>query len=147
MTKGLMENARARFDYEILETLEAGIALSGHEAKSVRMGRANMAGSHALVRDGEAFVVGLDIPPFQPGNAPEGYDAGRTRKLLLSKREIARIAGRLHEGLTLVPLKLYSTKRFLKLELGVARGKKKYDKRETIRKRETEREIRRKIQS
>lgn len=143
MERKVFENARARFDYDILETFEAGIVLTGHEAKSVRMGRASIAGAHAVVRGGELSIVGLDIPSFQPGNAPESYDAGRTRTLLLSKGEITRLAGKLNEGLTLVPLKLYSAKRFLKIELGLARGKKKYDKRETIKKRETEREIRR----
>lgn len=144
---GAVENKKARFDYEILETFEAGIALTGHEVRSIRSGHVNIAGTHAVVRGGEIFIVGLQIPSFQPENMPEGYDAGRTRKLLLSKSEIAAIAGKLQQGLTLVPIKLYTRKRFLKLEIGIARGKKRHDKREAIKKREAERDIRRKIGS
>ncbi len=136
-------NKRAEFDYEILERFEAGILLSGHEVRSIRAGHVNLLGARAIIRGNELYVVGMQIPSFQPGNEPSGYDAERTRKLLLNKEEILRLLGKTQSGLTLVVTKLYSKNRFLKLELGLARTKKKYDKRETIKKRETEREIRR----
>jgi SsrA-binding protein len=136
-------NKRAEFDYEILERFEAGILLSGHEVRSIRAGHANLLGARAIIRGNELYVVGMQIPSFQPENEPGGYDAERTRKLLLNKEEILRLLGKTQSGLTLVVTKLYSKNRFLKLELGLARIKKKYDKRETIKKRETEREIRR----
>ena len=145
MKGGITENKKARFDYEILETFEAGIALTGHEARSIRSGHVNISGAHAIVRAGEIFLIGLQIPSFQPENMPEGYDAGRIRKLLLSKKEIVEISGKLKQGLTLIPLKLYNKKRFMKLELGLARGKKNRDKRETIKKRETDKEMRRSL--
>jgi SsrA-binding protein len=108
------------------------------------MGRANLQGSHAIIRNGEAFVVGLMIQPFQPGNVPESHKPDRTRKLLLGKKELKTLAEKMKTGLTLVPVSLYNNKRgFLKLELGLGRGKKQFDKREVIKKRETEREIRR----
>jgi len=138
-------NKRAEFDYEILERFEAGILLSGHEVRSIRAGHANLLGARAIIRGNELYVVGMQIPSFQPGNEPGGYDAERTRKLLLNKEEILRLLGKTQSGLTLVVTKLYSKNRFLKLELGLARTKKKYDKRETIKKRETEREIRRSL--
>lgn len=145
MQGGVTENKKARFDYEILETLEAGIALTGHEVRSVRSGHVNISGAHAIVRGGEVFLMGLQIPSFQPGNVPDGYDAGRIRKLLLSRKEINEISSKLQQGLTLIPLKLYNKKRFMKLELGLARGKKNRDKRETIKKREVNREIKRSL--
>lgn len=143
MKKGVKENRKARFDYEILEKFEAGIILSGHEAKSIKTGHVNLAGAHAIVRNGEVFLVGMDVPSFQPKNAPANYDPMRTKKLLLGKKEIAYFTGKTKSGLTLVPLRLYNKGARVKVELGLARGKKQYDKRETIRKRETEREIKR----
>ena len=143
-TASLAENKRAAFDYELLETFEAGLVLTGNEAKSARLGHPGISGTHCIVRGGEAFVVGVSIPSFQPGNAPPGYEPERTRKLLLTKKEIAHITEKTKAGLTLIPLKLYNDKRgYLKLALALARGKKKYDKREVIKKRETERETRR----
>ncbi len=143
MRKGVRENRKARFDYEILEKFEAGIVLSGHEAKSIKTGHVNLAGAHAIVRNWEIFLVGMDVPSFQPKNAPANYDSVRTRKLLLGKKEIAYLLGKTKSGLTLVPLRLYNKGARVKIELGLARGKKQYDKRETIKKRETEREIKR----
>lgn len=143
MRKGVKENRKARFDYEILEKFEAGIVLSGHEAKSIKTGHVNLAGAHAIVRNGEVFLVGMDVPSFQPKNAPLNYDPMRTKKLLLGKKEIAYFLGKTKSGLTLVPLRLYNKGARVKIELGLARGKKQYDKRETIKKRETEREIKR----
>ncbi|MFA6365260.1 MAG: SsrA-binding protein SmpB [Candidatus Paceibacterota bacterium] len=138
-------NKKALFNYEILEKIVAGIELQGHEAKSVKLGRFDLSGSHAIIRGNEAYLVGATIHPFQVKNAPSGYDATRTRKLLLNKEEIHHLAGKLNEGLTIVPLKSYNIRGFVKIELGLGRGKKKSDKRETIKKRETEREIRRNI--
>jgi len=136
-------NKRALFDYEILETFEAGLVLRGHEVKSIALGRANLSGAHASVRGDEVWLLNMDVPPYQPGNMPEHYDSKRTRKLLLSRSEIAALIGRTKEkGLTLVPLKLYSKSAKFKLLLGLARSRKKSDKREAIRKRETDREIR-----
>lgn len=143
--KVIAVNKRVEFDYEILERFEAGIMLTGHETGSIRAGRINLAGARAIIRGDEIFVIGMQIPSFQPGNSPDGYDAERTRKLLLSKKEIQHLFGKTQTGLTLMVTKLYNKGRFLKLELGLARGKKKHDKRETIKKRETEREIRRSL--
>ncbi len=143
MRKGVKENKKARFDYEILEKFEAGIVLSGHEAKSIKTGHVNLAGAHAIVRGGELFLVGMDVPSFQPKNAPANYDSMRTKKLLLNKKEISYLIGKTKSGLTLVPVRLYNKGARVKIELGLARGKKQYDKRETIKKRETEREIKR----
>lgn len=141
--KTIAVNKQAEFDYEILERFEAGLMLTGHETKSIRLGHANLAGGRAIIRGEEAFVVGLQIPSFQPENKPDGYDTERTRKLLLSKKEIHYLFGKTQTGLTLIITKLYNKDRLLKLELALARGKKKHDKREVIKKRETEREIRR----
>ncbi len=140
------ENRKARFNYEILETYEAGIELFGYEVKSIKAGRATLDGIHAIVRGGEVYIVGMDIPPYQPKNTPPFYDSKRTRRLLLNKKEIQELekSGET-KGLTLVPLSLYSKGARVKLSLAVARGKKKFDKRETIKKRDTDREIRREM--
>ena len=138
----LAENRRARFDYEILETFEAGLSLQGQEVKSIRNGRLNLAGSFAIIRGGEAWLVNAQIPPYQPKNAPADYDPARTRRLLLKRQEIAALTGRLHEkGLVLVPLEAFSKKNLLKLTLGLARSKKTRDKREAIRARDIKRNI------
>ena len=139
---GLAENQKARFNYELLETYEAGLELLGFEVKSLKVGRGELAGARVLIRGGEAFLVGATIPPYQAGNTPEGYDPARTRRLLLNKSQIAQLAkAEETKGLTIVPLKVYNKGTTLKLSLAVARGKKKYDKRETIKKRDTEREL------
>ncbi|KKU14587.1 MAG: SsrA-binding protein [Candidatus Jorgensenbacteria bacterium GW2011_GWA2_45_9] len=138
-------NKKAEFDYEILERFEAGIALTGHEAKSIKMGHINLSGSHVIVKGKNASVIGMSVSSFQPINRPEKYDSERVRKLLLNEKELGYLAGKLREGLTLLPIKLYNKKSFMKLELGLGRGKKKWDKREALKKRETEREIRREI--
>ncbi|MDO8470085.1 MAG: SsrA-binding protein SmpB [bacterium] len=143
----LAVNRRATFDYEILETIEAGIELKGFEVKSVALGRANLGGSHAIVRGAELWLLNLDIPPYQPKNLPPGqekHDQKRSRRLLLHKKEIAALIGSTKErGLTIIPLRLYSRNGKLKVALGLARSRKKGDKRDVIRKRETDREIRR----
>lgn len=136
-------NRRATFDYEILEKFEVGIELKGFEVKSVAAGRANLAGAHAIIRNGEVWLVNLDIPPYQPNNTPSGYDPKRTRRLLMRRSEINNLIGKTKErGLTLIPLVAYSRNRKLKVELGLARNRKKRDKREVIKKREVEREMR-----
>ncbi len=140
----IAENKKARFDYEILDKYEAGIVLSGQEVKSVRNGRINLAGSYVVIRGEEAWLLNSNIPAYQPKNAPIDYDPKRTRKLLLRKSEINELIGKnAAYSLTLVPLKLYTRAKRLKLEIGLARPKKKADKREVIRKKEINREIRR----
>ena len=137
----IVNNSKARFDYEVLEKMSAGIKLSGQEVKSVRAGHVNLAGSYVSIRGGEAFLLGADIPPYQPKNAPD-YDREKVRKLLLSKAEIAELEkAEGTKGLTIVPLSVYNKGRFLKVDIAIARGKKKYDKRQAIKKRDTEREI------
>lgn len=136
------QNKKAYFDYEILETFEAGLELFGFEVKSILKHTAHLEGGRVLIRGNEAFLVGISIPPYQAHNTPEGYEPDRTRKLLLHKKEINYLAGKQSQkGLTLVPIKLYNKGPKIKLSFGVARGKKKYDKREDIKKRETKRSI------
>lgn len=138
------ENKKARFDYEILDTYEAGVELRGFEVKAIKTGKANLSGAYVLIRNGQALLTNADIPPYQSLNTPEGYDPKRTRRLLLNKKEIAELIGKTKESnLTIVPLKLYNKGGKIKLEIDLARGRKKWDKREVIRKRETAREIKR----
>jgi SsrA-binding protein len=138
------ENRKARFDFDLLSTVEAGLVLSGHEVKSIRSGRVKLDGGYVVVRGGEAYLVGVTIPPYQAANTPKDYDPERPRKLLLTQKELAELdAASEREGLTIVPIKLYNNKQKLKLEIAIARGKKKFDKRETIKKRDTKRDIER----
>lgn len=140
----LAENRDARHRYHILETLEAGLSLTGHEAKSARLGTVSLQGAFVVLRGEEPILVNAHIGSFQPKNAPTGYDPRRARKLLLREREIQHLLGkRAAEGLTLVPLKLYTRRRRLKLEVGLARSKTKKDQREALKAREADREIRR----
>lgn len=135
------DNRKARFDYEILETLRAGIVLHGFEVKAIIAGRAALAGSFILIRGGEAFWVNSTIAPYQPKNTPPAYRPDRPRKLLLTKKELLHCAGiASQKGLTLVPLGLYTEGRKIKLEFAVCRSKRKFEKRETIRKKEFTRE-------
>ena len=137
-------NKRAYFDYEILETYEAGIELKGFEVKSIKTGRINLAGSHVIIRNNQAWLLNADIPPYQPKNTPDDYDSKRTRRLLLKKSEIKNLIGRTSEkGLTLVPLRVYTKHQKVKVEIGLGKSRKKADKRELIKKREVEREIKR----
>jgi SsrA-binding protein len=148
MMKILAENKRARFDYQILETFEAGIVLTGQEVKSIRGGKASLKGSFVVFKGNEPYLINANIPAYQPKNAPPDYDPERARKLLLKKREVSYLLGKSKQkGLTLIPLKLYTKAGKIKLELGVARGKKKIDKREEIKKREIEREIKRELKN
>ena len=139
--KELARNKRALFDYQILEKIEAGIELLGLEVKAAKGGKMDLSGSYARVKDGQVWLLGASIQPYQPKNTPESYDPERIRRVLLTKKEISELVGKTREsGLTLIPLRAYIKGRLVKLEL--ARSKKKGDKRETIRKREVDREIR-----
>ena len=136
-------NRKARFDYEIIETVEAGIELVGTEVKSIRAGKANLRDSFARIRKGELYLFGADISPYENAGYAT-HDPKRPRRLLMHAREIARLTGKVSEkGLTLVPLKMYFKRGWAKLQIGLARGKQQYDKRESIKKRETAREIKR----
>jgi SsrA-binding protein len=143
-----ISNKKAHFNFEILETVEAGLVLSGAEVKAIRAGKGKLDGGHVVVRGGEAFLVGISISPYQEKNTPKSYDPERPRKLLLSKKELAHLGQESEQaGLTLVPLKLYNNGRNIKLEVALARGKKKTDKRETLKERDTKREIDRILKS
>ncbi len=138
------ENRKARFDYEVLEKYETGIELLGSEVKSVRGGRMSLEGAFVVVRGGEAFLINGSIPPYQPKNAPKDYDPLRNRKLLLTKKEILELGGsEKNKSLTIVPILVYNKNRKIKIEIALVKGKKTRDKRASIQKRETEREIRR----
>lgn len=140
----IAENPAARRNYHILETIEAGVVLSGHEAKSARRGTVSLRGAFVVVKGTETYLVNAHIGSFQPKNAPAGYDPTRSRKLLLHGREVKRLLGkRAGEGLTLVPLSLYTSRGRLKVAVGIARSKSKADQREALKKREADREIRR----
>lgn len=143
-----ISNRRARFDFEFKETFEAGLVLFGHEAKAIRAGKAKLDGGHVIVRGGEAYVVGISITPYQPANTPKGYDPERPRKLLLGKKELAVLERETEAaGLTAIPIRLYNNGRKIKLEIVLARGKKKEDKRESIKQRDTKRDIDRTLKS
>jgi SsrA-binding protein len=140
-------NRRAHFEYEILETFEAGMALLGPEVKSLREGRANLADAYATIRRGEALLVHLHISPYEKAGR-DNPDPRRDRRLLLHRAEIRRLTGKLAErGFTLVPLRLYWKNGRAKVELGLARGKRRHDKRETIKRRESERELSRALRA
>ena len=142
--KEIVRNKKAYFDYEILEKFTAGISLLGYEVKSIKSGRINLKGAYVILRNTEVFLIGANIPPYQPKNAPRDYNPERTRKLLLKKSEIKYLIGKTRQkGLTIVPLRIYNIRGMIKLEFAIAKGKKKFDKRELIKKREAEREIRR----
>lgn len=144
----VLENKRVGFDYTILEEIEAGLDLRGYEVKSLRKGLGSLKGSRVVARGGEAYLVGATIPAWQPANAPKSYDPERTRRLLLNQKEIAHISSAEGEkGLTIVPLKVYNKGRNLKLLIAIARGKKKEDKRQSIRAREEKRRISRTLKS
>lgn len=135
-------NRKAKHDYYIDSTIEVGIVLKGTEVKSIRNGSANLKDSYAIIRNGEVFLLNMHISHYKEGNI-FNHEETRTRKLLLHKKEIYKLNDKVRlEGFTLVPLKLYFKDNYAKILLGVAKGKKDYDKRETIKKRDTEREIR-----
>lgn len=136
-----INNKKARFDYFIEEEIECGIVLKGTEIKSIRAGLANLKDCYAIIRDNEVFLLNMHISKYEEGSI-FNHDETRTRKLLLHKKEILKLKDKLTlQGYTLVPIKLYFKKNKAKILLGVCKGKKNYDKRETIKKRDTEREI------
>jgi SsrA-binding protein len=141
-------NRRARHDYALEETFEVGMVLSGPEVKSLRGGRASLADAFARVRDGEVWIENLHIPPYEMADARRRYDPTRPRKLLLHRREIERLVGKTAEkGLTLVPLKIYFTRGMAKMELGLGRGKRQFEKRDSIAEREHRRDVERTLVS
>jgi len=144
--KVLAENKKAYFNYQILEKFEAGISLIGQEVKSIKTRGVNLAGSYVVIKDSEAFWIGAKISPYQPKNLPPDYNPERSRKLLLKKSEIKKLIGKSKQkGLTLISLRIYTKDGKIKLEFGIAKGLKKVDKRELIKKREVERELKREL--
>ncbi len=142
-----IKNKKAYFDYEILESFEAGIVLKGTEIKSIRDGKVNLKDSYAVIKNNEVFLLNTHISQYKEGNI-FNHDETRTRKLLLHKKEIKKIKEQLEiQGLTLVPLKLYFKGEYAKILLGLAKGKKNYDKRESIKKRENLIEIKRELKN
>jgi SsrA-binding protein len=136
-----IENRRARHEYHVLESVEAGLVLTGTEVKSIRAGGASLTEAYARFRDGEAWLLGMHVPPYREGSFSNN-EPTRPRKLLLHKEEIARLQSRVAEkGLTVVPLRLYFTRGMAKILLGLVRGKKLWDKRAAVAKRDVEREI------
>lgn len=143
---GLLENKKARRNFEIQKKYTAGIELRGFEVKALREKMGSLEGSHVTVRGGEAYLLNMHIPPYQPANTPNDYDPSRHRRLLLHKKEIGELAG--YEdtpGLTIVPLSVYTTGSYIKVDIAVVRGKKKHDKREDIKRRDTRRDIEREL--
>jgi SsrA-binding protein len=141
--KELAKNKRAYFDYQILEEIEAGVELLGFEVKAAKSGKIHLSGSYAKVVAGQIQLVGATIAPYQPNNTPKDYDPERTRRLLLTKNEIKHLIGKMNEaGLTVVPLRAYIKGRLVKIGIGLARGKRQRDRREAIRRRDADREIR-----
>lgn len=141
--KLICRNRKAYFEYQVDDLYEAGLVLKGTEVKSLRLGKANIEDSYARFRDGELYLLNAHISPY-PHAAGENHDPNRPRKLLLRRRELKRLLGKLTErGYTLIPLKLYFKNEYAKVELALAKGKKKADKRETIRRREEQREMER----
>ena len=150
----IVENKRAFFDYEIIEKFEAGLVLLGQEVKSIKLGRIGLSGSYVVAKHPstnglpEFYLVGANVPPYQPANAPSGYNPERSRKLLLKKPEINYLIGKTQQkGLTLIPLRVYTIKGKIKLEFGLGKGKKIFDKRESIKKREITKEIERELKT
>ncbi len=138
-------NRRARHEYHILETIETGIILLGPEVKSIRLGQANLAEAHCIIRQERMMLIGCHISPYKPAALNNPHDPARSRQLLLKHKEIERLMGKLNEkGLTLVPLKMYFNERnFIKLEVGLARGKKTYDKRHDLKEKDIKRSLQR----
>ncbi len=139
----IAKNKRAFFDYEILEKLEAGIVLTGQEVKSAKNGHVSLSGAYVTMRNNEAWLLNMHIAAYKKAGPLPGYDPTHSRKLLLKKNELNRLIGISQtKGLTLVPLSVYTARNHVKIEVGVCRGRKKFDKREHIKKRETDRMLR-----
>lgn len=142
--KILSDNRQARFKYEILETYEAGIELKGTEVKSIRAGKLNLRDGYALIRNGEAWLLNVHISPFEQASQYFNHDPRRTRKLLLHRQEIRKLIGKIEQkGLTLVPLKVYLKRGWVKVAIGLAKGKKLYDKREDLKRQDDKRAMER----
>ena len=138
------ENRKARFNYEIVEKYEAGIELLGTEVKSIRNSQISLEGAFVIVRGGEVYLIGANIPPYQRANAPKDYDPLQNRRLLLTKKEITELVGtEKNKNLTIVPLSVYNKGSKIKVIIALVKGKKKFDKRESIKKRDVDRDIRR----
>jgi SsrA-binding protein len=137
-----IRNKKAFFNYELTAKFTAGVVLLGLEVKSIKKGQGSLEGAYVILRGGEAFLVGATIPPYQPSNTPADYDPMRARKLLLQKRELTELIKSSEiRGLTIVPISLYNKGRYVKADIAIGRGKKKFDKRETIKKRDVKRDI------
>lgn len=144
----LIENKKIFFNYTIEEKLEAGIELLGLEVKSLRAGHGSLEGAYIAIRGAEAFLIGSHIPPYQSSNTPKSYDPYRSRKLLITKKQIEELLGKEKvRGLTIVPISVYNKGHKIKVEIAIARGKKIHDKRESIKKREVDREVRRTLKN
>lgn len=145
--KVLANNKKAFFEYEVTDRLEAGIVLTGQEVKSIKSGHISLKGSYVVPKHGEIYLIGCHVPPYQPKNV-EDYLPERSRKLLFKKKEADRLIGISKEkGLTLIPLKVYTRKGLIKIEVGIARGKKRFDKRESIKRRDIDRDLRRSLKN
>ena len=142
----LAENKKARFDFELLQTFEAGIELFGFEVKSVKTHKISLEGSYVFPRFGEFYLVGATIAPYQPKNTPKDYEPTRERRLLLHKKEIDYLLGKISQkGLTILPVRIYSKAGRIKLEIALSRKWKKHDKRERLKERESKRKIEQKM--
>lgn len=142
--KILSDNRQARYLYEILETYEAGIQLTGTEVKSIRAGKLNLQDGYALIRNGEAWLINVHISPYTGSGQYFNHEPRRTRKLLLHRQEIRKLIGRVEQqGLTLVPLRMYLKRGLVKVTLGLGKGKKLHDKREDLKRRQDQRDIQR----
>ena len=140
----LVMNKKAHLNYEILDKMEAGIELLGFEVKAIKNNQGSLEAAHVSVRGGEAFLLNFDLPPYQAKNTPADYDRVRARKLLLTKKEILNLHNEGEKkGITIIPLGIFAKGKRLKVDIALARGKKKFDKRETLKKKDADREMRR----
>src|SRR6185437_4470271 len=144
----LIDHKKARLDYEVLEQFEAGLQLLGHEVKSLRAKHGKLEGAHIIVRGGEAYVVGMSIPPYQAANTDKEYEPERTRKLLVHKKELLKLSDADgQKGLTIVPISVYNKGSKLKMRVAIARGRKQFDKRAVLKERDTKRDIQRTLKN
>ncbi|MDH6062054.1 SsrA-binding protein SmpB [Chrysosporum bergii ANA360D] len=142
--KVISDNRQARYLYEILETFEAGVELTGTEVKSIRAGKVNLQDGYALIRNGEAWLINVHISPYNASGQYFNHEPRRTRKLLLHRQEIRKLIGKVEQqGLTLVPLKMYFKRGWVKVSIALGKGKKIHDKRESLKKRQDQREMQR----
>ncbi|MDB9372386.1 SsrA-binding protein SmpB [Nodularia sphaerocarpa] len=146
--KVISDNRQARYLYEILETFEAGVELVGTEVKSIRAGRVNLQDGYALIRNGEAWLINVHISPYNASGQYFNHEPRRTRKLLLHRQEIRKLIGKVEqEGLTLVPLKMYLKRGWVKVSIALGKGKKLHDKRESLKRRQDQRDMQRAMKS